>query len=126
MLSSYVSNNQSELKSESNLIHLKSHKRMISILLVSFFLFFFPGKLRVNVLFIGMPGSGKSSTINILLGKKNCKSGQTFSKRGITQENKKYELDFQIKSLIELGKIMFTFTSKRILLSICMWMFLIF
>lgn len=64
----------------------------------------------MNVLFIGMPGSGKSSTINILLGKKECKSGSTLDTKGITRKIKKYKFEFQLKSKIEIGKDLFPFT----------------
>lgn len=40
----------------------------------------------LNVLFIGMPGAGKSSTINILVGRDVCEFGQTFRPCGITEE----------------------------------------
>lgn len=51
-----------------------------------------------------MPGSGKSSTINILLGKKKCKSGSTFDTKGITQEIETYEFEFDLESDKEIGK----------------------
>lgn len=68
----------------------------------------------VSVLFIGMPGSGKSSTINILLGKNECKSGSTFATKGITREIKSYKLEFQQESKIKIGKNLFPFTHKAI------------
>lgn len=58
----------------------------------------------VNVLFIGTPGSGKSSTINVLLGRNECASGQTFETSGITHEMKKYRLKLQLTSEKEIGK----------------------
>lgn len=58
-------------------------------------------EITLNVLFIGTPGAGKSSTINILLGKDVCEFGQTFKTSGITEE-----LQFckeKIKTAFELG-----------------------
>lgn len=43
-----------------------------------------------KVVFIGMPGSGKSSTINILLGKEECETGLTFMKGGLTKTFQQY------------------------------------
>lgn len=76
------------------------------------FVFFSSENTSVSVLFIGMPGSGKSSTINILLGKNECKSGSTFDTKGITREIKSYKLEFQLESKIEIGKNPFPFTHK--------------
>lgn len=76
------------------------------------FVFFSSENTSVSVLFIGMPGSGKSSTINILLGKNECKSGSTFNTKGITREIKSYKLEFQLESKIEIGKNPFPFTHK--------------
>lgn len=46
---------------------------------------------RKKVVFIGMPGSGKSSTINILLGREECQTGQTFMKGGLTKKFQQYD-----------------------------------
>lgn len=72
----------------------------------------FTGENTLNVLFIGMPGSGKSSTINILLGKKKCKSGLTLNTKGITLEMDAYELEFELESGKEISKDLFQFTHK--------------
>lgn len=47
--------------------------------------FFFSENLQV--VFIGVPASGKSSVINILLGKQQCEAGQTFQLNGKTQQS---------------------------------------
>lgn len=58
---------------------------------------------RKKVVFIGMPGSGKSSTINILLGKEECETGLTFMKGGLTKKFQQYDsLDSKLYT-IHLG-----------------------
>lgn len=42
---------------------------------------------NIQVVFIGEPGSGKSSVINILLGKEQCEAGQTLQSGGKTKES---------------------------------------
>lgn len=42
---------------------------------------------EIKVAFIGAAGSGKSSVINILLGKRECEVGQTFQLNGQTQNS---------------------------------------
>lgn len=42
---------------------------------------------NIQVVFIGEPGSGKSSVINILLGKEQCEAGQTLQLGGKTKES---------------------------------------
>lgn len=44
-----------------------------------------------KVVFIGLPGSGKSLTINILLGREECQTGQTFMKGGLTKTFQQYD-----------------------------------
>lgn len=54
----------------------------------------------VKILFIGMPGSGKSSTINILYGSNVCKAGKTLMLNGITKSfqdcNVTLQMEFEI------------------------------
>lgn len=54
----------------------------------------------VKILFIGMPGSGKSSTINILYSSNVCKAGKTLMLNGITKSfqdcNVTLQMEFEI------------------------------
>lgn len=60
----------------------------------------------LKVLFIGTSGSGKSSVINILRGTNECKTGLTFTAKGITRERKGYASALQES---KLGKPVFFF-----------------
>lgn len=61
----------------------------------------------LKVLFIGTSGSGKSSVINILRGTNECKTGLTFTAKGITRERIGYASALQES---KLGKPVFFFS----------------
>lgn len=61
---------------------------------------------ELKVLFIGPPGSGKSTVINILRGTDDCRTGKTFTAKGITKERKGYPSALQQS---KLGKLFFIF-----------------
>lgn len=72
-------------------------KKRVTSVYFSVFLF---SEKCVNVLFIGMPGSGKSSTINIILNEDVCESGQTFKASGVTQDIQYCKMKLHISSAI--------------------------
>lgn len=59
----------------------------------------------VKILFIGMPGSGKSSTINILFGANVCKAGKTLMLNGMTDSFKECKATLQME--FEIGNVIF-------------------
>lgn len=65
------------------------------------------------MLFIGTPGAGKSSTINILLGREVCDSGQTFKPCGKTEElqfcKERIQTALKLGSSTELYKYIYIF-----------------
>lgn len=64
----------------------------------------------LKVLFIGTPGSGKSTVINILRGEDACPTGKTLTAKGITTKREGYRSALQES---KLGKPFIFYLSYR-------------
>jgi ribosome biogenesis GTPase A len=61
-------------------------------------------KESIEVLFIGECGSGKSTTINSLLGGDKCSTGKTFRLNGLTGEVQQYPVTLLMRNDAPTGK----------------------